>query len=74
MNTFFAWLGWTKPESMQIDKTATESLTRATYREVLLRNIAGSTELDTTISTYVFVSSEDESLDTDLSRRVFVNT
>jgi hypothetical protein len=66
MNTLLAWFGFGQPTFAQVDKTAKDTpvdaavpLTRATYREVLLRNIDGTPEFEAAVlSTYIVVPPE----------------
>jgi hypothetical protein len=61
-----SWFGFGKPTFAQVDKTASDTppdaaapLTRATYREVLLRGVDGTPEHEAaTIATYVVVARE----------------
>jgi hypothetical protein len=63
MNSLIAWFGFGRPTFSQVDKTAKDTpvdaaapLTRATYREVLLRSIDGTPEHEAAVlSTYVVV-------------------
>ena len=62
MNTLLAWFGLAKPAFVQIDKTATDTplnaaapLTRASYRDVLLRNVTVVLPDDAVVASYVLV-------------------
>ncbi len=78
MNSFLAWLGLGRPTFAQIDKTAKDTpvdaaapLTRATYREVLLRSVDGTPEHEAAVlSTYVVVPPDS---DTVSSRLVYAD-
>jgi len=77
MNTFLAWIGVGRPKFVQIDVTAKDTpvdaatpLIRASYREVLLRNVEGTPEHESAIiSTYVVIPRESGTL-TELSSRL----
>jgi hypothetical protein len=77
MNAFLAYFGLYKPSFAQIDKTAKDTPVdataplRATYREVLLRNVDGTPEHEAAVlSTYVVVPPEGDRLS---SRIVFAD-
>jgi hypothetical protein len=78
MNAFLSWFGYGQPTFAQVDKTAKDTpsdastpLVRATYREVLLRNIDGTPEFEAAVlSTYVVVPPEGDTLS---SRLVYVD-
>lgn len=63
MNALIAWFGFGRPTFAQVDKTAKDTppdaaapLTRATYREVLLRSVDGTPEHEAAVlSTYIVV-------------------